>query len=171
MRGVGTPSQDPLDILGSWGHPPAVPFINHKSACDTLNTAKTTMLKVAIRSGNISNTGKNFTGYSATGQRIHIPLRQMETLYPNFSKDTKVTFPLYALVVEREFDKVDADNQPTGVKFKRLQAGSIFANKAEMIESYNEDSLMELEAKAHLKAQAKAMDLDENAINALLSLA
>ena len=129
------------------------------------------MLKVAIRSGNLSNTEKNFTGYTATGQRIHIPLRQMEALYPNFSKDTKVTFPLYALVVEREFDEVDKDNNPTGVKFKRLQAGSIFVNKAEMIEAYNEDAVMELEAKADLKSKAKAMDLDDNAINALLAVA
>lgn len=129
------------------------------------------LLKVAIRSGNVSATEKNFSGYPVSGKRVHIPLRQMEALYPNFSKDTKVEFPFYALVEEREFDEVDANNEPTGKKFTRLQAGSIFKSKAEMIEAYNENDLMELEAKAHLKAQAKAMNLDDNAINALLAVA
>ena len=129
------------------------------------------MLTVAIISGNISNTGKNFTGYNAAGQRVHIPLRQMENLYPNFSKDTKVAFPLYALVVEREFDEVDADNQPTGVKFKRLQAGSIFANKAEMIAAANADKVLNIETAAALQSSAKAAGLTEDAMSALLSVA
>lgn len=128
------------------------------------------MQTIAIISGNLSNTGKNFTGYNATGTRIHIPLRQMENLYPNFSKDTKVEFPLYGLVVEREFDEVDENNQPTGVKFKRLQTGSLFKTKVDMIAAANADKLLTIETAADLKTQANVAGLNEETINALLSV-
>jgi len=124
------------------------------------------LIKVAIRSGNFTDSD-NFSGYPASGDRVHIPARQLENL--GITKDSKIDFPFYALVKVREFDTIDADGNPTGVKFKRLQAGSIFKTKAEMLEAYNEDALMDLEAKAQLKAQAKAMDLDEDAISTLMS--
>ena len=67
--------------------------------------------------------------------------------------------------------EVDADNQPTGVKFKRLQAGSIFANKAEMIAAANADKVLNIETAAALQSSAKAAGLTEDAMSALLSVA
>lgn len=126
------------------------------------------MLTVAILSGNFTG-ANNFSGYNAQGQRIHVPARQMENL--GLNKDSKIDFPLYALVVEREFDELNENGEPTGVKFKRQQAGSIFKTKAEMIAAANADKMLNIETAAALQSSAKAAGLTEDAVSALLSVA
>ena len=166
MGGETTPSQDPVDILGGWGYPP--PITLNKCARDTINTAKIIMQTVAILSGNFTGSG-NFSGYNAAGQRIHVPARTMESI--GLTKDSKITFPLYTLVVEREFDELNENGEPTGVKFKRQQAGSIFLNKADMINAANADKMLNIETAAALKTQATAAGLTEDAISSLLAVA
>jgi hypothetical protein len=126
------------------------------------------MQTVAILSGSFTDNG-NFSGYNAAGQRVHVPARTMESI--QLTKDSKIAFPLYALVVEREFDVVDADNEPTGKTFKRQQAGSIFLNKADMIAAANADKMLTIETAAALKTQATAAGLTEDAISGLLAVA
>lgn len=126
------------------------------------------MQTVAILSGNFTGSG-NFSGYNAAGQRIHVPARTLETI--GLTKDSKITFPLYALVVEREFDELNADGEPTGVKFKRNQAGSIFLNKADMINAANADKMLNIETAAALKTQATAAGLTDDAVASILSFA
>lgn len=126
------------------------------------------MQTVAILSGNFTG-ANNFSGYNASGKRIHIPARQLESL--GITKESKIQYPLYATVVEREFDVLDDSGNPTGEKFKREQAGSIFLNKADLINAVNADKVLALEAHADLQAKAKASNLTEDAMNALLSVA
>jgi hypothetical protein len=126
------------------------------------------MQTVAILSGNFTG-ANNFSGYNASGKRIHVPARQLENL--GINKDTKIQYPLYALVVEREFDVLDENSNPTGEKFKREQAGSIFLNKTDMINAVNADKLLTIEAHADLQSKAKASNLTDDAMSALLSVA
>lgn len=127
------------------------------------------MNTVTIVSGNFSKSGNNFTGYNAVGERIHVPMRQMENL--GYNKDSKVEFPLYAVVVEREFNTLGADGKPTDETFKRLQAGSLFKTKAELIEAANADKVLAIETKSALVKQASTAGLSEEAINALTNAA
>lgn len=126
------------------------------------------MQTVAIISGNFTGSN-NFSGYNALGKRIHVPARQLENL--GITKETKIQFPLYAVVTEREFDVLDDSGNPTGEKFKREQAGSIFKTKEEMINAVNADKLLTIEAHADLQSKAKASNLTEDAMSALLSVA
>lgn len=126
------------------------------------------MKTVAILSGAFTN-GGNFSGYNAAGQRIHVPNRTMESA--GIKKGDTIKFPLYALVVEREFDVLDEAGKETGEKFKREQAGSVFTSKEAMIAAANADKLLAVETAAALTASATAAGLTEEAINALQSVA
>jgi len=126
---------------------------------------------IAILSGNFSDKG-NFSGYNASGQRIHIAGRQMETLgyTPESVKTKPIAFPLYTIAVEREFNVLDTNGEPTTEKFTRTQAGSIFATKTSAIEAYNSDKVLNLEAVADLKKTAKGLELTEELIADLLAV-
>lgn len=126
------------------------------------------MKTVAIISGNFTDNG-NFSGYNASGTRIHVSGRTMESA--GIKKGDTVKFPLYATVVEREFNVLDANGNPTEEKFTREQAGAIFTNKQSLIEAVNADKLLAVEAEADLKAKATAVGLTQEAINALQELA
>ena len=114
------------------------------------------MQTVQITSGQFT-ANNNFSGYNAKGERIHIPARQLEIL--GINKETKIQFPIFCLVVEKEFAQLDADRNPTGGTFKRLQAGSTFLTKAEMIAAVNGDRMLALEVEADFKAQATSAGL------------
>lgn len=129
------------------------------------------MNTVAILSGNWSANG-NFSGYNAGGQRIHIPQRQMENL--GFSRDAKIPdskFPIYALVVEREFNELDEAGNPTEKTFKRLQAGSTFLTEEAMITAKNADKVLEIKATKALVTEAKSAGLTEDAVRSLSAYA
>ena len=128
------------------------------------------MNTVAILSGNWSANG-NFSGYNAGGQRIHIPQRQMENL--GFTRDTKIPegkFPLYALVVEREFNELDENGNPSDKTFKRLQAGSTFLTEEAMISAKNADKILEIKATKALVTEATSAGLSEDAVKAITSV-
>lgn len=126
------------------------------------------MKQVAILNGNWSTNG-NFSGYNAAGERIHIPGRQFESL--GITRDSQIDFPLYALVVTREFSRLDADGKPTEEKFTRAQAGSIFKTKQAMIAAANADKLLAVETAKALQTEVKAAGLTEDAFKALAEYA
>ena len=123
---------------------------------------------IAVLGGNFSAKG-NFSGYNAAGQRVHIASAQMEALgYTAESVKTKpITFPLYTIAVEREFNVLDESGNPTTEKFSRVQAGSVFATKAEAIAAYNADKVLTIEAGAELQKSAKELGLNDKQIAAL----
>ena len=126
------------------------------------------MKTVAIISGNFTENG-NFSGYNASGTRIHVNGRTMESA--GIKKGDTVKFPLFATVVEREFNELDEAGNPTDKTFKREQAGAIFTNKQALIEAVNADKLLAVEAEADLKAKATAVGLTEEAVAALQAVA
>jgi hypothetical protein len=127
---------------------------------------------VAIHSGNFSDKG-NFSGYNASGQRVHIAGRQMEALghTPESVKTKPISFPLYTIAVEREFNVLDANGEPTTEKFTRTQAGSVFATKQDAITAYNSDKVLGLEATADLAKVATGLGLTEELLKDLASVA
>jgi hypothetical protein len=86
-------------------------------------------------------------------------------------KGDTIKFPIFATVVEREFNTLDEQGNPTGGKFTREQAGAVFTNKAALIEAVNADKVLELEAAADLTSKASAAGLTQEAINALAAVA
>jgi hypothetical protein len=126
------------------------------------------MKTVTFISGKFTDNG-NFSGYNASGERFHVPGRAMESI--NLKKGDAINFPIYALVVERTFDKLDAEGNTTGEKFTREQAGSVFTTEQAMFDALNGDKLLSKKAEADYKAKASAIGLTEEAVNALQELA
>jgi len=121
-----------------------------------------------ILSGNFSaGEGKkgNYTGYNAKGEKIFVHKAQMETLGFKTDKDVK---PFFAVIGEREIQTLDESGEPTGKTTKRLQALSVFKDSKSLIEAVNSDAVLEMQAKAALKAEATAQGLSEKALSALL---
>lgn len=124
------------------------------------------MRKISILSGNFSAKG-NYSGYNASGERVFIAKRQMESL--GFKADADVKFPFYCLAQNKEYEGQDENGQPTGNKFYRLTAGSVFDDKTKMINASIEDKLLDIEAEVALKAQATTAGLSEKALETLLA--
>lgn len=125
------------------------------------------MKTIVIQSGAFTDKG-NFTGYNAGGIRFHVPAKTIEAIgiTPESVKTQPINFPLYAIVVEREFS-VDPDDASKGT-FKREQAGSIFKTKEAMIEAFNADRVVGIEAAASLAKTATAAGLTDAQLSALL---
>ena len=127
---------------------------------------------VQIVSGSFSEKG-NFSGYSTTGERIHLSAQQMENL--GYKKDAVVAFPFFVIAVERSFNKLDENSNPVvvdGVEqtFTRVQAGSAFKTKEEMIGAFNSDKVFDIEATAQLKAIATDAGLTQAVIDTLVTV-
>lgn len=127
------------------------------------------MKTIVLQSGAFTDKG-NFTGYNAAGIRFHVPAKTIAAIgiTPESVKTTPIAFPLYAIVVEREFNVLDESGEPTDKTFKREQAGSVFATKDALIEAYNADKVVGLEAAASLAKTAVASGLTEAQLAALL---
>jgi len=122
---------------------------------------KTTTM--AIQSGNFSEKG-NFSGYNAGGVRVHVSANTMKALGFDKANVSTIQFPLYACVVERSFNTLNDSGEPTGETFTRLQAGSIFKTKAELINAVNADKLLAVEAESELQKVAKSLNLTAEAL-------
>jgi len=112
-----------------------------------------------------SKSGQNYTGYNASGDRIHIPARQIEALGL-----TKETLPktLFALTATKTFDEIDAKTKvPTGKTFSRVQACSIFLTKEELFAAKNDARLLNDECEAHYRKEASALGLKIETAQAL----
>ena len=112
------------------------------------------MRQVTILSGRITAKG-NLTGYNAIGERIHVSAQQLTSAGID---PLKLTFPIFAITVERTFDKRDADDKPiidpTTNKpetFVREQAGSIFTTEQAMSTAMNADKLIAIRTNAEVQ--------------------
>lgn len=131
------------------------------------------MKAVTIFSGKLTAKG-NLTGYNAGGERIHVSSQQLASIGVTDAQSLANKFPLYALTVERSFEKRDADDKPiidpTTQKpetFTREQAGSIFATKAEMIVAMNSDKLLVIDATVALNTAVTASGLTAETLKTL----
>lgn len=127
------------------------------------------MKTIALQSGKFTAAG-NFTGKNAAGANYHVPAAIMESVgYTAASVEKEpIKFPLYAIVVERTFNTLDSEGNPTEETFTRSQAGSVFKTKEAMIEAFTADRSLEIEATASLAKTAVASGLTEAQLSALL---
>jgi hypothetical protein len=92
------------------------------------------MQNLVINEGNFSAQG-NFTGYTATGIRVHIFARQLDKL--GWKSDADVKFPFYISAVEKIYG-ARLDEKGNEVPYadgttsmKRLTATAVFKTKEE----------------------------------------
>lgn len=123
------------------------------------------MKKLVLVSGNKTSAG-NITGYTAKGERVHIPAKQAEN-----AKIDGTQWPLYVFASEREFNSLDEAGNPTNEKFTRLQAGSVFINRQSLISAEVDTLTLDMEVQVAVKESALKAGLSEEAVNALLSVA
>jgi hypothetical protein len=130
------------------------------------------MKTLTIVSGNFATSDKNkgnFTGYTALGERIFIHKNMVESVGIKTNDDFKKLGKLFAVVAEREFDVVDANNQATGEKFSRTQALSIFTKIEEISDAVNADFKLQVTITKDRSAIAKSAELDDEIINKLIT--
>jgi hypothetical protein len=122
------------------------------------------MKTYTINNGAFTSTG-NFSGYTAKGVRVHFHKRQMESL--GWSVDEDVTFPFFSIGDEKEITTRDKDGELTDITVMRLTALSAFKTKAEIVQAYADDALLDVEIQQAVKTQATSAGLSETQVNAL----
>jgi len=123
------------------------------------------MKKTVLTSGSFTKAG-NLTAYNAIGERIHVSAKQAENL--KLTPET-LKFPLYAVVAERTFNVLDTEGNATEETFDRVQAMSIFASKADLINAVVEESSLDIEIASGIRKASTAAGLSEDAVNQLLN--
>ena len=130
------------------------------------------MNKLVITGGNFSPAG-NFNAYTLLGEegRIHISAQQMSSL--GWSKNEDVKFPLFVVVVEKEFHPRDANGEisTTTPLIKRLQASAVFKTEIDALRAIRSahtfsKNVENVIAKAQATVDIDA--LDEATLNALV---
>ena len=132
------------------------------------------MKKLVITGGNWTSNG-NFSGYDREVGRVHFFGAQMRAL--GYEKDSAVAFPLYGIGVQKEFDQVDEEGNPTGEKFTRWQANSLFKERKalvealaaeDLIQAHVDSNMLTVEIAKSVKATASSAGLSEAEVEALL---
>jgi hypothetical protein len=126
------------------------------------------LVTAVINNGQFTAVG-NFTGYTATGLRVHIYQRQMSSIGWEDIEDVK--FPFYCLATEKEITPFLADGKTPGEKTNRLTATSVFLTVDALAEAKGESVLVEAKVNTIIAKQAAAAGLTEDTIKDLLSVA
>ena len=127
------------------------------------------LMTAVINNGQFSTSG-NFSGYTATGVRVHIYARQMAAI--GWEADEDVKFPFYALAKEKEITPYMADGKTLSeTKTMRLTATSVFLTVDALAAAKGETVLVEAKVNSIIAKQAVAAGLSEDIMNDLLSVA
>lgn len=113
--------------------------------------------KFIIVDGAFTKGKGNFTGYSTTGERVHIFKRQMESR--GMDTQEKVKFPFFVIAEEKDYDaQLDANgNVVTKAIVGRMTASVVFTNKQDFVNAHVEENNLEEEIK--LASEKAAADL------------
>lgn len=114
------------------------------------------MKTIAIQSGKFTESGKNFTGYTASGQRVNVYAPQLAAI--GITPEAPATFPLYALVEKRSHE------DKTGKAFDRWDAGSVFTTADAMLQASIADAALAIKGKQMLTALAKEAGISADAM-------
>jgi hypothetical protein len=126
-------------------------------------------MTAVINNGQFSANG-NFSGYTATGVRVHIYQRQMSAI--GFEADEDVKFPFYALAKEKEITPFKADGKtPSDTTVSRLTATAVFITVDALAAAKGEVVLVEAKVNTIIAKQAVAAGLSEDVMRELLSVA
>jgi hypothetical protein len=129
----------------------------------------TTLITAVINNGQFSANG-NFSGYTATGVRVHIYQRQMSAI--GWEADDDVKYPFYALAKEKEITPFEADGKTLSeTKSIRLTATAVFTTVDALAAAKGEVVLVEAKVNSIIAKQAVAAGLSEDTMKDLLSVA
>jgi hypothetical protein len=129
----------------------------------------TTLMTAVINNGQFSVNG-NFSGYTATGVRVHIYARQMSAI--GWEADDDVKYPFYALAKEKEITPFEADGKTLSeTKSIRLTATAVFTTVDALAAAKGEVVLVEAKVNSIIAKQAVAAGLSEDTMKDLLSVA
>jgi len=129
----------------------------------------TTLMTAVINNGQFSANG-NFSGYTATGVRVHIYQRQMSAI--GWEADDDVKYPFYALAKEKEITPFEADGKTLSeTKSIRLTATAVFTTVDALAAAKGEVVLVEAKVNSIIAKQAVAAGLSEDTMKDLLSVA
>jgi hypothetical protein len=129
----------------------------------------TTLITAVINNGQFSANG-NFSGYTATGVRVHIYARQMSAI--GWEADDDVKYPFYALAKEKEITPFMADGKTLSeTKSIRLTATAVFTTVDALAAAKGEVVLVEAKVNSIIAKQAVAAGLSEDTMKDLLSVA
>jgi len=129
----------------------------------------TTLMTAVINNGQFSVNG-NFSGYTATGVRVHIYARQMSAI--GWEADDDVKYPFYALAKEKEITPFMADGKTLSeTKSIRLTATAVFTTVDALAAAKGEVVLVEAKVNSIIAKQAVAAGLSEDTMKDLLSVA
>jgi len=117
------------------------------------------MKTVAIQSGKFAESGKNFSGYTASGQRVNIYAAQLAAI--GIKTDADAKFPIYALVEKREH------TDKTNEKYTRWDAGSVFTDESAMLQASIADASLAIKAQMLLTKLATESGLNEQQLKSL----
>ena len=126
------------------------------------------LITAVINNGQFT-ANNNFTGYTATGVRVHIYGRQMAALKWEENEDVK--FPFYCLATEKEITPFDANGKPVAEKVKRLTATAVFMTVDQLAEAKGEVVLVEAKVNKLIAERASEAGLSEDTLKDLLSVA
>ena len=118
-----------------------------------------------LTSGNFSANG-NFSGYDTSGERWFVHGRAMEGM--GMKADADLTFPLYAIVTEREIQSRDENGELSDTMVIRKQATAVFKTIGELVAAKNADIALEIAIRADLEAVVSKSGLTEASVKALL---
>jgi hypothetical protein len=126
-------------------------------------------MTAVINNGQFSVNG-NFSGYTATGVRVHIYARQMSAI--GWEADDDVKYPFYALAKEKEITPFAADGKTlSDTKSIRLTATAVFTTVDALAAAKGEVVLVEAKVNSIIAKQAVAAGLSEDTMKDLLSVA
>jgi hypothetical protein len=126
-------------------------------------------MTAVINNGQFSVNG-NFSGYTATGVRVHIYARQMSAI--GWEADDDVKYPFYALAKEKEITPFEADGKTLSeTKSIRLTATAVFTTVDALAAAKGEVVLVEAKVNSIIAKQAVAAGLSEDTMKDLLSVA
>ena len=129
----------------------------------------TTLMTAVINNGQFSVNG-NFSGYTATGVRVHIYARQMSAI--GWEADDDVKYPFYALAKEKEITPFEEDGKTLSeTKSIRLTATAVFTTVDALAAAKGEVVLVEAKVNSIIAKQAVAAGLSEDTMKDLLSVA
>lgn len=132
------------------------------------------MQNLVINAGNFSANG-NFSGYTATGLRVHIYGRQLETL--GYKKQEDVKFPLFVSAVEKTYG-ARLDEQGNEVPYAdgsltmtRLTATAVFKTQEEGVAANIADKTYAIEIANGVKKAYDLAGISQTDLKALVDAA
>lgn len=123
------------------------------------------MKMVSIFSGKVTDKG-NLSTRTLSGKQLFIHAKTLDAC----GIDPKaIKYPLHLIYKDdHTVDVIDDQGNPTGETITRNQALAVFTDKATMIEAFNSEASLAIEASASLAKTAAASGLTEAQLAALL---